>query len=117
MFLQLNHQEFDVYKITREFVKECYLAIKYFPADEKFALAQQLKKAAISVHLNLAEGFSRKSEAERKRFFEVSRGSLIEIDAALDTAEDLGYCKKENLQNLGILMNRCFSMLSKLISR
>lgn len=70
----------------------------------------------MSVHLNLAEGFSRKSEAERKRFFEISRGSLIEIDGALDAAEGLGYCKKESLTQLGVYMNRCFSMLSKLIS-
>jgi four helix bundle protein len=66
--------------------------------------------------LNLSEGFSRRSEAERKRYFEVSRGSIIEIDGTLDAAEDLGYCKKENLMQLGICMNRCFSMLSKLIS-
>lgn len=116
MFLQLNHQQFDVYKITRQFVKECYLTTKNFPADERFAVTQQIRRAALSVHLNLAEGFSRKSEAERKRFFEISRGSVIEIDAALDVAEDLGYCKKEDLHSLGINMTRCFSMLSKLIS-
>lgn len=116
MFLQLNHQQFDVYKATKAFIKECYSATKEFPSEEKFALVRQIRRAALSVHLNLAEGFSRKSEAERKRFFEVSRGSIIEIDAALDVSEDLGYCKKENLQNLGVCMNRCFSMLSKLIS-
>lgn len=116
MFLQLNHQRFDIYKATRIFVKECYLVTKEFPSEERFALIQQIRRAAMSVHLNLAEGFSRKSEAERKRFFEVSRGSIIEIDAALDASEDLGYCKKENLQNLGVCINRCFSMLSKLIS-
>jgi len=116
MFLQLNHQKFDVYKATRAFVKECYLAVKDFPAEGKYALVQQIRRAAFSVHLNLSEGFSRRSEVERKRFFEVSRGSIIEIDGALDAAEDLGYCKKESLTQLGICMNRCFSMLSKLIS-
>lgn len=117
MFLQLNHQQFDIYKATRVFVKECYAFTKNFPQEERFALVQQIRRAAMSVHLNLSEGFSRKSEAERKRFFEISRGSIVEIDAALDASEDLGYCEKENLQNLGICMNRCFSMLSKLISR
>jgi four helix bundle protein len=116
MFLQLNHQQFGVYRATRAFVKECYFATREFPQEQKFILVQQIRRAALSVHLNLAEGFSRKSGAERKRFFEVSRGSIIEIDAALDASEDLGYCKKENLQSLGICMNRCFSMLSKLIS-
>jgi four helix bundle protein len=50
----------------------CY---KRISKEEKFALVQQIKRVALSVHLNLAEGFFRKSEAERKRFFEVSRGS------------------------------------------
>jgi four helix bundle protein len=88
MFLQLNHQQLDVYQISRAFVKECYFLTKTFPSEEKFALVQQIRRAALSVHLNIAEGCSRKSIAERKRFFEVSRGSIIEIDAALDIASD-----------------------------
>jgi four helix bundle protein len=116
MFLQLNHQQFYVYKATRAFIRECYLATKDFPQEERYASVQQIRRAAFSVHLNLSEGFSRKSEAERKRFFEVSGGSIVEIDGALDAAEDLGYCKKENRTQLGVCMNRCFSMLSKLIS-
>jgi hypothetical protein len=53
--------------------------------------------------LNLAKGFheNQKSEAERKRFFDVSGDSVIESDAALDTSQALGYCKKENLQSSG----------------
>jgi four helix bundle protein len=116
MFLQLNHQKFDVYTMTRVFVKDCYLLTKNFPAEEKFAMVQQIRRAALSVYLNLAKGFSRKSEVERKRFFEIARGSVIEIDAALDVAEDLGYCQKENILQLGLNLARNFSMLSKLIS-
>jgi four helix bundle protein len=116
MFLQLNHHKFDVYLVARALVKDCYFLTKNFPADEKFALVQQIRRAATSVYLNLAEGFSRKSENERKRFFEISRGSVIEIDAALDVAEDLSYCKKEELTQLGQNLTRSFSMLSKLIS-
>jgi four helix bundle protein len=116
MFLQLNHQQFDVFKIARIFVKDCYEFTMHFPPDEKFAMTQQIRRAALSVYLNISEGFSRKSEAERKRFFEISRGSLVEIDAALDIAEALGYCKKEVLAAAGINLVRCFSMLSKLIS-
>lgn len=115
MFLQLSHQKMDVYSISRAFVKECYFITKHFPSEEKFALVQQIRRAALSVHLNIAEGCSRKSETERKRFFEVSRGSIIEIDAALDVSGDLNYCKKEDCKELGLTMVRTFSMLSKLI--
>ena len=50
----------------------------------KFAMCFQIRRVALSVHLNIAEGASRKSETERKRFYEISRGSLIEIDTILD---------------------------------
>ena len=89
---------------------------KGFSIEEKFALVQQIRRAVISVHLNMAEGCSLKSMAERKRFFEISRGSIIEIDAALDISSELSYCSKEKLTDLGLYMVRCFSMLSKLIS-
>ena len=117
MFLQLNHQQLDIYKLSRVFVKDCYCATRNFPPEEKFALVQQIRRAALSVQLNIAEGCSRRSEAERKRFFEISRGSVIEIDAAFDAASDLGYCSKENLKELGLSLVRCFSMLSKLVGR
>ena len=116
MFLELNHQKLDIYVVSRRFVSECYSAVKLFPHEEKYALAQQIRRAALSVHLNIAEGCSRKSLSERKRFFEVARGSVIEIDAAVDAATDLGYCTKENLQSLGAAMVRCFSMLSRMIA-
>ncbi len=117
MFLQLNHQRLEVFKLSQKFVLECYKLIKMFPADEKFAMVQQIRRAALSVHLNVAEGCSRKSLAERKRFFEISRGSIIEIDAALDIASALGYCYQEKLMDLGHYMLDCFKMLSSAGSR
>ena len=85
------------------------------PADEKFSMVQQLRRAALSVKLNMAEGSTRKSLVERKRFFEMSRGSVVEIDAALETAIDLNYFNKDELQTIGMLLNRSFAMLSNMI--
>jgi four helix bundle protein len=115
MFLQLNHQKLDVYTLSKNFVKHCYVFTKTLPSDEKFAMCQQIRRAALSVHLNIAEGASRRSEAERKRFYEIARGSIIEIDAALDVAVDLGYTKDQQLTELGGVMVRLFSILSKMI--
>lgn len=116
MFLQLNHQNLDIYKVSRAFVKDCYSATKLLPSDERFNMVQQIRRAALSVHLNIAEGSSRKSEPERKRYCEIARGSIIEIDAALDIAHDLGYLQKEQLISLGGNMERCFAMLLKMIT-
>ncbi|MFT3908512.1 MAG: four helix bundle protein [Ferruginibacter sp.] len=83
MFLKLNHQNLDIYSASLDFVTACYKFSKHIPAEEKFGMISQVRRAALSVHLNISEGFSRKSTLERKRYFEISRGSVIEIDAAL----------------------------------
>ena len=70
----------------------------------------------MSVKLNLAEGSSRKSEIERKRYYEISRGSIVEIDAVLETAVDVGFLKKEELNGVGEKLNKCFAMLSKMLN-
>lgn len=115
MFLKLNHQKLDVFTISRQFVLECYKLTKELPADEKFGMISQIRRAALSVHLNIAEGASRKSETERKRYYEIARGSIIEIDAALDIAHDLEYLTKFNTLPLGEKMVSCFKLLTGLI--
>lgn len=89
---------------------------KQLPPDEKFGMISQIRRAALSTHLNIAEGASRKSEVERKRFYEISRGSIIEIDAALDIAVDLEYLININTEVLGKSMVGCFKMLTVMIS-
>jgi len=116
MFLQLAHTKLDIFHISKLFVLECYTISKLFPADEKFAIVQQIRRAALSVHLNIAEGCSRKSFAERKRFFEISRGSVIETDTALDIAVVLGYCSEKQLQSLGEKLIKTFKILCGLIT-
>lgn len=115
MFIKLNHQSLDVYKAVRELTKEIYFISMKLPADEKFNMVQQMRRAALSVKLNLAEGASRRSPVERKRFIEISRGSLIEIDARLETAVDLKYYLTEELKITGELLNKSFAMLSKMM--
>ena len=116
MFLTLNHQKLEVYSSSRLFVIACYKLTKYLPPDEKFGMISQIRRAALSVHLNIAEGASRKSEAERKRYYEIARGSLIEIDAALDIALELNYLTNFSFDELGGLMIKCFKILSGLIT-
>ena len=85
------------------------------PAEEKFGLITQIRRAALSVHLNIAEGSSRRSIAERKRYYEIARGSVIEIDAALDIADHLKYLEKLELIKLSESMIKCFRILTGLI--
>jgi len=69
MFLHLAHTKTRVFMESKKITLECYKITKDFPKEEKFAMVQQIRRAALSVHLNIAEGCSRKSGSERKRFF------------------------------------------------
>ena len=115
MFIKLNHQSPDVYKAVRELIKEVYFISMKLPGDEKFNMVQQMRRAGLSIKLNLGEVASRRSPVERKRFIEVSRGSLIEVDAILETAVDLKYYSLDELSKIGELLNRSFAMLSKMM--
>jgi len=116
MFLQLSHTKLGIFHASKSLTLECYKITKNFPQDEKYAMVQQIRRAALSVHLNIAEGCSRKSPAERKRYFEIARGSVIEIDTAIDVAIDLKYCSFENLNQTGEIITSTFKQLTGLIS-
>ena len=115
MFLELAHTKLDVFIAGKQLVLSCYKVSKLLPQDERFNMTQQLRRAALSVQLNIAEGSSRKSAIERRRFYEISRGSVIEIDTVLDIATELEYFKKEDLMQTGELIIKTFKILSKMI--
>lgn len=117
MFLQLKHKSLEVYQAVRELVKEIYTISNQLPTEEKFNMIPQIRRAALSVKLNFAEGSTRKSEVERKRYMEIARGSVVELDAALETAVDLKYFELNQLKGTGELINKCFAMLSRIIEK
>lgn len=116
MFLQLAHTKLSVFLKSRDLVLECYKLSRNFPTDERFALVQQIRRTSSSVHLNIAEGCSRKSNLERKRFFEIARGSLIEVDTAIGLAVDLEYITLEKLDSIKDLIIENFKMISAMTS-
>jgi four helix bundle protein len=117
MFLSLGHTKLDIYKVIHELIAECYHLTANFPFEERYNLTQQIKRAVLSVKLNLAEGASRKSLSERKRFYEISRGSVIEIDAAIGVCVQLNYLLPEQVAKVGLLIVRCYAMLTKMTGK
>ncbi len=79
----MNHKNLDVWKLSIGLVKELYKLSERFPSTENYGITHQLRKAAVSIPSNIAEGASRKSLTERKRFFEIARSSLVEIDTQI----------------------------------
>lgn len=115
MFLQLAHTKLTVYQSSRALALACYKVTKKLPPEERFAMGSQIRRAALSVHLNVAEGSSRKSVAERNRYYEIARGSVIEIDAAIEVAFEIGYVGMDILQPLGDEIIKTFKLLSGMI--
>jgi four helix bundle protein len=117
LFLNLAHTKLAIFQYSKELTLECYRITNLFPQAERFAMVQQIRRAAVSVHLNLAEGASGKSMAERKRFFEISRGSVIEIDTAIGIAYSLNYVTNDQVKDVRNLIISNFKLLTGLISQ
>jgi len=94
--LRLNHKKLDVWKNSISLVVEIYKLTGTFPKSEPYGLTNQLRGAAVSIPSSVAEGASRSSEKERKRFYEVARSSLAEIDTQLEISVRLNHCSQEN---------------------
>tara|TARA_B110001469_G_scaffold84129_1_gene79602 strand:- start:264 stop:620 length:357 start_codon:yes stop_codon:yes gene_type:complete len=87
----MTHKDLDVYKLSLDFVEDIYKLTKSFPASENFGLTSQLRRAAVSLPSNIAEGSSRGSTKDFIRFLNISAGSLAEIETQLVIAERIGY--------------------------
>jgi four helix bundle protein len=113
--LSLSHKNLDVYKISLKLIEEVYKATKEFPREEIFVLVSQIRRAAISVCSNIAEGASRISKKEKKRFYEVTRSSLVEMDTHFEIAIILKYYKNGQRKELEQYLESTFRILSKMI--
>jgi len=82
------------------FVTEIYRATRLFPKEEIYGLTSQLRRAAVSVPSNIAEGQARLSRLEFKNFLAHARGSLVEIESQLLIAQNLGYLSKDSAAKL-----------------
>ena len=86
---------------SRRLVREIYDLTSDFPDSERYGLTSQIRRACTSVPLNLAEGSGRLTNGEWQQFLGYVRGSLLELEAALILAFDLGYASREQLEPIG----------------
>jgi four helix bundle protein len=115
--LTLNHKNLTVWINSINLVTEIYKLTQSFPKEELYGLTSQLRRAAVSVPSNIAEGSSRTSPVERKRFYEISRSSLVEIDTQIEISLLLEYLSKEQICNLEKETNNVFALLTSLINK
>ena len=95
-----NFEKLEVWQKAREFIKKIYGVTARYPSEEKFGLAQHTRTSAISILSNIAEGGSRFSNTESKRFMEIAVGSLYETVSQLFVGFDNSYLEKEAFDSL-----------------
>ena len=98
----MNHKELDVWKKSMDLVELIYKLSSSFPENERFGLTSQIRRAAVSVPSNIAEGAGRKGDKEFVQFLHIALGSLSEIETQYLIAVRLNYIEKNNNMEVSI---------------
>lgn len=115
--LKLSHKKLDVWEKSMLLIKKVYVFSKTLPSEERFNMISQMRRSSISVASNIAEGFSRSSNQEKKRFMEISRSSLVELDTQFEVCIEVGYTTVEELTEFDDTINHIFAMLTNLLKK
>jgi four helix bundle protein len=108
-----NYKKLIVWQKADELAFEVYKATERFPKSEFLGITSQLRRAALSVPMNIVEGYGRKSNAELSRFIDISLGSLAECEYLLEFSERLGYLANNEAARLYELASNVSKLLWK----
>ena len=118
-----DFKDLVVWKKSMELAKGIYGLVKYFPKEETYGLSDQMRRAAVSIPSNIAEGHARQTTKDYIRFLYIARGSRAELETQLLLAKDLGYFQAVSEQDLDSLLaltdeigRMLFSIITKLTS-
>jgi four helix bundle protein len=111
---EYSFERLDVWKQSKNFVVKIYHLTDNFPSEEKFGITSQLRRAAISVPTNLAEGSGRKTNKDKAHFTQIAFGSLMEVLNLLIIATELGFINNVNFKTLREDLEEISKMLSGL---
>lgn len=116
----MDYKELDVWVQARELVKKIYLLSKDFPDDERYGLTSQIRRCAVSVSSNIAEGCGRQTAKDTINFLHIARGSLFELETQTILASDLEYLRHNEseilneIERVKKLLNRFINYRRKL---
>lgn len=110
-----SFENLDVWKYSRQLVKQVYSIQSAFPSFERYGLGDQIRRAVVSVSSNIAEGNARSSIKEQVHFLEISKGSLMEVYCQMLLAYDLNYINANQLSNCKENIDVILKLLNGLI--
>ena len=109
-----SYRDLEVWKLSIDFVKKVYQVTHNFPDSEKFGLINQIRRAAVSIPSNIAEGQGRNSSKEFQQFLAISLGSLAELETQLIIAKEIEYLTQNELDALLSPLDRIRKMIKGL---
>lgn len=104
-------RDLRVWQASYDLCIDLYEASKKFPKDEQFALTSQMRRAAVSVSSNIAEGFGRRQPKDKEHFYVMAAGSATELESQLEIAKGLGYLTQDQFDDL---LQQCLSCTRQL---
>ena len=108
-----NYRELKFWSYSKALAVNIYDKTQNFPDSEKFGLTSQLRRAAVSVPSNIAEGSGRQSNKEFVRFLNIATGSLYELEAQLEIANEIGFLSNGNFESLNKQVSTVIQMMTK----
>lgn len=112
-----SYRDLIVWQKSIDLVTLIYKMTVSFPKEEKYSLASQLKRSAISVPSNIAEGYGRKYSKDYSRFLQIARGSLFEMQTQIEISKNVGFVSSNDLKPIEGLCLEIEKMLNSLISK
>ena len=112
-----SYKNLNVYQDAKSLVVDVYKVLKLFPAEEKYALCDQIRRAVISITSNIAEGMNRMSDKEKAHFIGVAYASMMEVDSQLDVSIELVYITNEQYNKIEEKIDCIARQLSSLRSK
>ena len=109
-----SYRDLEVWKLSIDFVKKVYQVTHNFPASENYGLINQIRRAAVSIPSNIAEGQGRNSTKEFRQFLAISLGSLAELETQLIIAKEIEYLTQNGLDALLSPLDRIRKMIKGL---
>jgi four helix bundle protein len=109
-----SHKDLQAWQFGYELAKEIYLFTKTLPSDERFGLTSQLRRAAVSIPSNIAEGYARGSKNEYRQFCRIAYGSANEVETQLLLAKDLHLAPAECFQKIEPILYSTLKLLNAL---
>lgn len=100
-----GYKNLVVWQRADELAKEVYMATRSFPKEEIYGITSQLRRAVLSVPINIVEGYSRQSKKELRQFINISLASLAEVEYIIDFSLRIGYLKEKDYERLEELRN------------